>query len=763
MNLDHICYLTLLSLLPLLVLPAFLLWLGILWAVLLLLFCLWRRDNFLLIAALLIGISYGRIAIFAENTAIQTAYTTVENITIKQIIKQNDYQSAVGIRENGEKIYLTWQAEIALNLGALYQAELRLRPVSSRLNEGNFNRQRWLLAQGIQATALVKNATLLAETANFRLDWFKQLRQQTDGLSTQGIILALAFGERAWLLPEHWQLFQQTATAHLIAISGLHIALSFGIGYWAAHLLLGVIFSGIYYIKRKQMLFSSHFFAIFVGFLTACLYSFLAGFSVPTTRAMIAISLVLLCRLTRRHYTPWQLWLRGVLLLILLDPLSLLSDSFWLSILAVASLIFWYRYFPIQAFTWLDLCCKRSKLSKFLLSLIHLQVGITLCFLPVQFYFFEGYSPFAFLANLIIVPLYSMVVVPLILFGLFGAALLPVWEVVDSLLQLSLDLIMPLSHDWKVLSISTQWRWICMDCCLLALIYFRQQWKSILTLIVVFGLTGWQIPKWFQQWQGVPNLEWLHFDVGQGLAMALIYETSGQKRAIIYDTGASWQGGSMAELEIIPYLNRKGIKIEAIILSHDDNDHSGGIQPLLRHFPRVQLILSAQNHYSNMPFSACIAGQQWQFGELRLLAVFPFELAKRAKNEHSCVLVGTIGAFRFLLTGDSGIAQEQLFASQVGKIDLLQVGHHGSKTSSSYTLLSTTRPDYAFISSGRFNPWKMPSLSVVSRLKEFNITPFNTAESGMIKVKFYPTYYEISTERNRWTAWYSRYLGKAAQ
>lgn len=266
MNLDRICYLTLLSLLPLLVLPAFLLWLGILWAVLLLLFCLWRRDNFLLIAALLIGISYGRIAIFAENTAIQTAYTTVENITIKQIIKQNDYQSAVGIRENGEKIYLTWQAEIALNLGALYQAELRLRPVSSRLNEGNFNRQRWLLAQGIQATALVKNATLLAETANFRLDWFKQLRQQTDGLSTQGIILALAFGERAWLLPEHWQLFQQTATAHLIAISGLHIALSFGIGYWAAHLLLGVIFSGIYYIKRKQMLFSSHFFAIFVGF-----------------------------------------------------------------------------------------------------------------------------------------------------------------------------------------------------------------------------------------------------------------------------------------------------------------------------------------------------------------------------------------------------------------------------------------------------------------------------------------------------------------
>lgn len=145
--------------------------------------------------------------------------------------------------------------------------------------------------------------------------------------------------------------FQQTATAHLIAISGLHIGLA---------MLFGVYFAkGVQWLCLKSELTAlqavgfSLYFARIVSFITAFGYSYLAGFAgfaVPTARALLAIAFVLLCQVLRRHYTPWQYWGRIVALLILIDPLSLLSDSFWLSILAVASLIYGINIFLLADF-----------------------------------------------------------------------------------------------------------------------------------------------------------------------------------------------------------------------------------------------------------------------------------------------------------------------------------------------------------------------------------------------------------------------------
>lgn len=759
MNIDRVCWLILGSLLPLLHLPQNLLGLGVVWAMVLGGCALYRKSYLLVLVALLVSCGYIRIILFAENVQQQTAYTTNEVITVRQILKQNEYQAAIAQRHNGEKLYVIWQSNTALQSGGRYQAELRIRPVASRLNDGNFNRQRWLLAQHIQATATVKQANYLGVEQSLRLVWLEQVRQQTAELSTQGILLALAFGERAWLSLEHWQLFQQTATAHLIAISGLHIALAFGIGFWFAKGCLGGLGWLFARLKWPQAVRNPHFFAIFIGFLTACLYSFLAGFAIPTTRALIAISFVLTCRLARRHYTAWQLWTRGVTLLVILDPLTLLSDSFWLSILAVAALIFWYRYFPLSAFPHLSDWQKSAKWKAFLLNLLHLQLGITLCFLPVQFYFFEGHSLLAFWANLGIVPLYSFCAVPLILFGLFVNQPL-LWALVEQLLQFSITFLKPLAGEWKILSRYEQWQWLVFALFVLAVLHYRHYLRDGLSAIVVASLACLQLPQGLNVIEEKPLVEWWHFDVGQGLAMAFIYYENDHKKAVLYDTGASWAGGSMAELEIIPFLKRHGIAVESIILSHEDNDHAGGIQPLLAHYPQAELIVSGENRYSAQRSSACKAGQTWRWGQLQLTALFPPQVVKKAKNEHSCVLVASIGQFRILLTGDSGGAQERDFAAKVGKVDFLQVGHHGSKTSTSYTLLAQTQPDYALISAGRFNPWKMPSLSVVSRLDEFGIKHLNTAKQGMITVRFYADRYEIETSRHRRSAWYVQYLGQ---
>lgn len=757
MNLDRFCYLLIFSLLPILILPLDFLPLGIIGAFALLFLALKQRSALWLLLSILIALSYGRVMYFAENLQKQTAYKSRETIQIQQILKQGEHPTAIAKRANGEKIYLRWRSETPLILSQTYQAELQLRPIASRLNEGNFNRQRWFIARHIVATATVRKAELnQVQISNARAKWFVQTLEQTNSFNTQGLMLALAFGERAWLNAEQWQLFQQTATAHLIAISGLHIALAMGVGFWLGKGIAWGIGWACYRLKLRQAVQNPYFFALFCGFVTAWGYSFLAGFAIPTMRAVIAISFVLICRWARRYYTPWQFWLRCVSLLIVLDPLALLSDSFWLSILAVAVLIFWYHYFPLK-----NIYQPKANWFKPVAQLVHLQLGILFCFLPIQLYFFEGFSPYAFFANLLIVPFYSLIIVPLILFSLlinpFGLG----WYWVDFLLQKSLLWLELFSNSWLILSSQAQWAVVCINLFLLSLIYWRKQLKQMLSLLIVGMLAIYQSYFIWQRWQNDPEIEWLHFDVGQGLAMAFVYiNENGQKRAMLYDTGSSWESGSMAELEIIPYFKRNKITLDSIILSHDDNDHAGGVLPLLAKYPQAKLISPSQKNYGKKS-EPCIVGKSWQFAnKLQLSAIYPQTLVERAKNEHSCIIVGRIGLYRFLLTGDSGTEQEQQFAEQVGKIDFLQVGHHGSRTSTSYTLLANTKPQYAFISTARFNQWKMPHYSVVSRLDEFGIQHFNTAQAGMVKVKFYEQNYQILEQRHLFSAWYSSYWGR---
>lgn len=767
MSLDRFCQYLIVGLLPLLWLPTpELKWaIGVGLGATMLGAC--RRQPLLLLLGLLWAVSYWQVLEAVRQTDQVTASQTLERITIRQILKQHDYQTAIAERLQGKegesqgRIYLTWQSSTPLELNRTYLAELHLRPISARLNEGNFNRQRWYFAQNIHATATVKRAEMQGEpNGELRSAWLQRVRQQTQSLSQQGLLLALAFGERAWLLPQTWQIFQQTTTAHLIAISGLHIGLAFAFGI--------VLAKGLQWICLRfsvlQAVGFSLYFVKTVGFLFALGYSFLAGFSVPTLRALLAISVVLACRLARRHYTPWQFFWRVVALLLVFDPFSLLSDSFWLSVLAVASLICWYQLFPLSR--WLAFISPKptftSKIYRGLLSLLHLQFGIWLLFTPVQLYFFEGSSAFGFVANLLIVPLYSLLIVPLILFSLISDNLIQTWWLANWLAELSLTWLKPMAESWIDVSQAVQKSWIVANLTLLGVLYgglnkaSRGYWLAAGSLFS--GLLGLFLLPTLQP---KPQVSWLHFDVGQGLAMVFIYHKNGQPKAVLYDSGASWAGGSMAELEIIPYLKRQGVNVETLFISHDDNDHAGGTTPLLAAFP-TKLVLSGQNRY-DAPAEPCYAGQRWQFGGLTLQALFPRQTLpakQKAENADSCVLLAEIGAFRLLLTGDSGVAQERQFAAKVGKVDFLQVGHHGSKTSSSETLLAAIRPDWAIISASRWNRWGLPDDEVIARLKRHQARLLNTAESGMIRVDFYTDHYRIHTQRDRWQPWYHGYFGR---
>ncbi|MEG9475668.1 DNA internalization-related competence protein ComEC/Rec2 [Mannheimia indoligenes] len=757
--LDRFCIAIFLFHLPILFLPKDGLLGGIAFGGMILFYGIFARTKLTFVLGVIICMSYFYIVQVAKNAENITASKQLTQFKISKILKQTDYQTAIATLQSGENIYLNWQAEQPLLLDQYYQAELNLRPLSTRSNIGNFDRQRWYFANYINMTATVRKVEQFVQTEkSFRTDRLNKVKAETESLSTQGLLLALAFGERAWLETKHWEQFQQTATAHLIAISGLHIGLAMLFGFYLAKSVQWLCLKSR--LEWLQAVGFSLYFARAIGFLTAFVYSYLAGFAVPTVRALFAIAFVLLCQCLRRHYTAWQFWWRIVALLVVIDPLSLLSDSFWLSVLAVASLILWYQVFPLSRFISDGTRKKMTKFNRLWLSLLHLQTGIWLVFSPVQLYFFEGVSAFALLANLIIVPLYSFLLVPLILFSLLTDNLFATWQLADYLAQSSLWLLAPLSNAWITLSYWQQWQLLSLNLLVLLCLYCKlyglayKKWLSAIALSILFNLSFY-LHKWAYQ----TKAEWIMFDVGQGLAMALIDE---QNKAVIYDTGSSWQSNdgernSMAKLEILPYLKRNGISVEAIFLSHDDNDHSGGVMDLLSAYPNARLISSSKVRYHNVEPEPCIQGKSWQFGKWYLSAIYPIHLVERAKNHDSCVILAKNDRLQILLTGDSGTEQERQFAPNVGKIDFLQVGHHGSKSSTSETLLVLTEPKYALISAGRWNAWKLPNKQVVERLRRKGIKVLNTAEVGMVRVKFYQDNTEIEQGREHYSAWYKQF------
>ena len=701
------------------------------------------------------------------------------DLHISEILHQQDYQTLVATTSlfdgKTQQIFLNWKAQEKPQVGEIWRADVKLRPISARLNHRGFDRQQWYFSKRMIAVGNVKSAVKIGEDFSYRTDFLQNSLKQTEGLSLQGLLIALAFGERAWLDDKTWLIYQQTNTAHLIAISGLHIGLAMGIGFFFARLLQILL----------PTRFISPWFPLCFGVLIALGYAYLAGFSLPTFRAMMALLFIAILQFSRRYYTPSQMLCLVVAFLLFCDPLMPLSVSFWLSVGAVTCLIVWYRYVPLSIIEWRHQ--KLSRKVRWILGLFHLQIGLLILFTPIQLFFFNGLALNGFLANLIAVPLYSFLLVPLILFAVLTHDAFSSWYFANEIAQGITQSLRVFQGAYVPISINLS----LILTALLSLVfggvlyrlYFASQEKTkntplkssrfftlnstkilsakeykqaLLGIILIFSICmstlGYRYltkPKW--------QLDTL--DVGQGLATLIVKEGKG----VLYDTGAAWQSGigasSMAELEILLYLQREGIELETLILSHDDNDHSGGAKAILAAYPDIELITPSRKNYGETHRTFCLQGKQWLWRGLDFKVLSPTQITDRAENPQSCVILLTDGQYKILLTGDADVATERAFAENIGKINVLQVGHHGSKTSTGEFLLALTKPDLALISSGRWNAWNFPHPTVIERLNRYQSAVENTAISGHIRLNFTEKGIEIEKARGDFSPWFARVIG----
>jgi competence protein ComEC len=765
-------------------------------------FCvlLWLIKKFRPIVLILLGACWILIAANQYQSKLPENNIVLETLRKKAVVIRGTVMNIVNEKPNSNRfnflashwqgsklkvpfiVRLNWKVPTKKLLqGQQWQLAVKLKPAHGLANVGGFNYQVWLRHKGVVATGYVKadslktikkhgviNNILIAEKVSWRQLLYQKFAVLVAKKPLGALLLALGFGERGELTKEQWQVLSATATIHLVAISGLHIGIIALFSLIVTRAIFKILpFYAILSNEQSIRLMRSNikYLPILVSCFMAWYYAYLAGYSIPTLRALVMLFMFWLLKISAINVSLIRWLLLTILVILLLWPLSLLSASFWLSISALSIIFATSSRFlskvhlpdkhshdnklPNAADT-PSQCSMNSRWKKYKSKFYHwckalfvIQLALTVCMLPISALLNYQLPLLAFFANIIAVPLMSMTTIPLTLLAVIT---LPISEMISQffleLAHLSLVFIWQwLSYiaeiSWAQVSVSnTELAFIFLTVtgAFLAL-YFRLS-RVCSMLVVGFIVTVFSLElmtdKTAQHWQ------LSIFDVGHGLAVVI----EKNQRAFIYDTGARYPSGfNMAQAAILPYLKYQGYQtIDGVIISHNDNDHAGGLRYLREQMPIHSVIA---NDFSLVPNSHCLLGGGFTWQGLRFEMLSPSQL-KGDKNDDSCVVVISDGFHRVLLPGDISSKQEKrlLNNNEVREklaSDILIAPHHGSKSSSNAIFLSAVAPKYAVFSAGYLNRWKMPSAPILKRYHSQNIETFNTAELGMIKFMFTPS------------------------
>lgn len=624
-----------------------------------------------------------------------------------------------------------------IEIGQFWKFKIQFKAVHSYLNEGGFDSQKYAVSKKETLTGKVMLATFVHADISLRTQFIHSLLTYWQAAKNKGEIIALVLGDKRDIEHERKDLYMKTGVAHLIVISGLHIGLAALVGW--------VIARGLQFLFPIKWINTQ--FPLLIAWGCGVFYATLSGWGIPATRAVIGLSVWVILHWQSRLFLPWQWALWSAAFILIVEPLSILSASFWLSFSAVFAIIFWYWMYPLKA--------KYNHQKRwFILRLIHLQFGLLIILLPFQFYLFGGANFFSFIVNLWAVPIVSFITVPLIMFGLltsFFSFLQPIiWHWVDLSINLAFWCA-PLFLPYWQYSGAIPFLLGFLGVGIIAIIKMSW-WRHHFILLIAIGILLYCELTTFSRYQWRMSM----LDVGHGLAIILEKD----REAIIYDTGIRWKsGGSIAKSVIIPYLKYHRLNPVALIISHDHLDHTGGIDDLMMAYPNLTLRSSFDNS-SHLP---CLLGESWQWKGVKFDALWPPNKVLSPKNNQSCVINVSDGKHNILLTGDiEKEAEIQLIRSKNRQLsaDILQVPHHGSQTSSTLAFIQTVSPKFALVSAARYSLWRLPSDKVHLRYKKEAINWLTTSISGQISIEFNQDNIDVFTyRRDILPRWYHQWFG----
>lgn len=621
-----------------------------------------------------------------------------------------------------QRIRLSWYSPaVVVHPGDRLELMVRLKAPRGTRNPGGFDYERWLYARGYAATGYVRHGRVLetggatALLHRLRESITTRLDSTLAGRPMLGVIRALVTGQRDRITRDQWRIFRNTGTVHLVAISGLHIGLLAAAGYFLGRAL---------WLRTGSQAVATVYPAAVMSVLMAGIYAALAGFSVPTQRALIMVIAVILAMFAGRRPAPFHGLGLALVIIVCLHPMSVLDAGFWLSFAAVSLILYLFA----------GRLARGGKFSAAQKVNLVTAAGLT----PLLLLYFNQVSWIAPLANLLAVPLMSLLLIPM---SLIGTAMLWICAPAGRVLLVAAESLMQAL--WQILSA------LCEN---VSGVFSLPAPGPVSLGLAVAGVLLLFAPRGIPcRWLGmVLLLPLLHpvpdrpapgavrftlLDVGQGLAA--VAET--RRHTLVFDTGARFSAKfDMGASVVVPYLRQRGIdRIDAVVVSHGDNDHIGGFASLASEMRIERVYSSVPGHLHTVNAIPCRNGQSWRWDGVVFQMLGPLRAYPQSGNNTSCVLRVVSDGGRILLTGDIEAAAERSLQHTLGKAlasEYLVVAHHGSNTSSTADFLRAVAPRYALIPAGYRNRYGFPSTKVLARLRAAGAEIFNTARLGAITI-----------------------------
>ncbi len=624
---------------------------------------------------------------------------------------------------------LNWYQDKVVPLaGELWQFQVKLKQPRGRLNPAGFDYEAWQFARGVDVTGYIRDSSKnrKLDTASWLSADYWRMRLALDidrscnRCEHRGLIKALALGFRGDIPVTQKRLLQSSGTAHLLAISGLHIGmvslLFYGIGRYCWRL-------GLYRSEwnRSQV-------AALLAIIAGLSYAALAGFSLPTVRALIMFSVLWFALQARNRINLLQSLALTLVVILVVDPRAVGSSSFWLSFSALLVIAFVQFRLPGKMRWWQQL--------------LALQCGFSMLFAPLGILIFGQFNPAGLLANIVAIPMISFAVLPLVLGGCLLALLgyggtQPLFSLANKLLEFLLNYLDLLTSS-SLQSIMVAYPAPLLMMALISipallLPHIPGGRKIVLITLAVIAL--WQ-PSRLKH--GAYELVFL--DVGMGTSLLL----RTRNHNLIYDLGPGKAGIlNAADWALLPVMRRNGIHIpDLLIVSHVDQDHSGGMHSFLGTYRESSLLSGTPGELKSrfkLPHAvrSCHEYPDWRWdGVAFKFLVADQQTGTSSSNNRSCVLI-IQGYHSALIPGDIESSQEsRLLLKYAGALDaeILLAPHHGSNTSSSWPFVNRVNPKHVVFTQARNNQWGFPRTEVVLRYDALGSRQYRSDRDGAISM-----------------------------
>ena len=670
------------------------------------------HSNFFVLCFLLCVLYVSFIRIQLGKTSVYSKDTN-EIVGMVTQVKQEEEYTVLEIKAE-EKIQAFIPESLSIPLGSKVKVEGTFALPDKNTTKGLFNYRNYLLSRGIVWTIEVEKIQILSEKTSFLLFVKDQLSGLLKTRENSEYYQMIIFGDSSSIPESFEEAIRTLGISHLFALSGSHLTF---------------ISFFLFYLLRKVFDNEKKVYLIVCVLLFG--YVSMTNFSVSLIRSYVFFVLFKANRLYHWNFKNTTLFFYILGVFLLYHPWWIYDLGFQYSFLICFYLLVFSK--------WLSS-------SNYLISVFKISTMAFLVSAPISMFHFYELHLLSIFWNLLFVPFFTFIIFPICFLSFICPLFDPVFSFLVSLLEIMVSQASSIPFGYLV--------WMRLPLV----------WYLLLEVFIYFSFQGILRKNYF--YVKVTFLFFLlhfifptlrssatvtFFDVGQGDSTIIVLPRN--EKVIMIDTGVSTDGKRMSR-EIIPYLKSLGCrKVDSLILTHGDYDHMGEAINLVENF-KVEKVIFNCGEYNDLekelikvldkkkiPYYSCIKELNIDKNKLYFLQTKEYD----NENDNSNVIYTELNGYKFMFMGDASSTTEYEILNEYNlpDIDVLKVGHHGSKTSSSEEFINEIKPKYSIISVGKNNRYGHPNKEVLNNLKDSKI--YRTDEDGSVMFKIKNNKLKIET------------------